>query len=260
MSTMRVLFSVVITLALIVMVLLIQYHSPTHPTPFPCIVKFPDNIYQNRMVLVVCPHPDDEYQGWAAIGNDEIPVFLLLTQGEKTSYCNDISIAECKRMRINSTTSFLRGMLAKSYGLLIMDMGDKNLTRLQIEPMLRSVVEKLRPTKIIVAAYYNQEPGCTIYRHRDHRALNDTMRATKWEIPVYLRVPSCVSSGKQILYVDEMVHARAWAAGGVGQTAYGWLRSGGWPAGESDKDKISLFTRRQDFLVIEPREPLVRSP
>lgn len=233
-------------------VLLLHYRGPTHDATMPCIIKFPDITKYKKIVLVVCPHPDDEYEGWAAIEYDETPIFLILTQGEKTIHCKKISKADCKIKRINSERYFLSKMMSRTYGLLIMDLGDKNLTTSNIRPAMVSVVDKLKPYKIIVAAYYNEKPGSTIYKHQDHKALYDTMKFNTWGVPVFIRIPSCVQSKKSILFVDEMVHSKTWGDGGIGQTAYGWLRGGKWPAGESDSDNISLFTRRQDFMVIAP--------
>lgn len=238
-----------------VAVLLHQHNKADSSPAVPCIVKYPERRTHEKIVLVICPHPDDEYEGWAAIGQDETPVFLILTQGEKTSYCKNLSILECKSKRIESLRTFLSSMMTKTYGLFFLDLGDKRLTRTQIEHSLIPLVEKLQPEKLIVAAYYNDGSACTFYNHQDHRVLYDTMKSAKWPVPVFLRIPSCLAVEKKILYVDEMEHSKAWGVRGIGQMTYGWLRQGSWPAGESDTDGISIFTRRQDFMVISPQTP-----
>ncbi len=241
---------------------------PNRHPDFPCIIKLPDRVNENsnvsrtiklpngvapkKIVLVLCPHPDDEYEGWAALADDETPVFMILTLGEKTRHCKKISALDCKTKRIDSVTYFLEKMMTRPYGLMIMDMGDLKLTRAGIRQAVRSAVKEYKPEKVIVAAYANEISGCTVYKHRDHEILYDTMSSGTWEVPVYLRVASCVQSPKKTMYVDEKVHRQAWGDGGFGQRAYGWLHGGNWPVGESDKDGISFFTRRQDFVVIEP--------
>ena len=184
---------------------------------YACIIKTPDVSRDKKKVVVVCPHPDDEYQGWAAIGSDETPVFVVLTLGEKSKICNKLYGSKCSAKRVEATTDFLSKMLDRPYGFIIMDNGDAKLTTGKLEKSLSPLLKKLNPDKRIVAAYYNEEAGCTPYKHSDHKALNDFMKSQEWNVPVYLRVGSCSAIKRVTLFIDEKVHTGTWGAGGFGQ-------------------------------------------
>ncbi len=93
---------------------------------------------KERIRYVLIPHPDDEFSAWSLIGNrpDLYPVFVLLTQGENTSFCDGRGLQadkgeriplpqpftgagtdNCRRQRLDAWHAFLDAMAAVDDGL-----------------------------------------------------------------------------------------------------------------------------------------------
>lgn len=91
----------------------------------------------NKMSYIAIPHPDDEMQAWSLIEEspDNYKVFILLTRGEQSGYCNGAGYAAgtgeiapspwpggkwsttCADARVNSLLAFLKGMGTTDSGL-----------------------------------------------------------------------------------------------------------------------------------------------
>ena len=88
---------------------------------------------KTQLQYVVLPHPDDEIEAWAMIANasDNYPVFLLMTQGESTGFCDGSGLQadlgervpqpqpftgrgspNCRAQRIDAWHAFLDAMAA----------------------------------------------------------------------------------------------------------------------------------------------------
>lgn len=61
---------------------------------------------------VAIPHPDDEWQTWALVENStsNYKVFVLMTRGEQTGYCQPRWTAECAGSRVQSFLDYLDRM------------------------------------------------------------------------------------------------------------------------------------------------------
>lgn len=61
------------------------------------------------MSYVVIPHPDDEWQAWSLIerSSGNYKVFMLMTQGDQTGYCQPRWTKECTDRRVSSFLGFL---------------------------------------------------------------------------------------------------------------------------------------------------------
>lgn len=90
-----------------------------------------------KVMYVVVPHPDDEFQAWPLIENtpDTHKVFLMLTRGEQPYYCDSPAYDDqygarppdpwpdgrwslsCEQARINSFFGFMKDMGAVDAGL-----------------------------------------------------------------------------------------------------------------------------------------------
>jgi hypothetical protein len=78
-----------------------------------------------QIQYVLIPHPDDEFSAWSLIQRaaDNYPVFILLTRGERTAYCDLHGLqaqlgerppqgATCPERRLDAWHTFLDGMAA----------------------------------------------------------------------------------------------------------------------------------------------------
>ena len=91
-----------------------------------------------KVMYVVVPHPDDEFQAWSLIENrpDTHKVFIMLTRGEQSAYCNSPKLKNnlqgakppsphptgrwtpsCEQARINSFLGFMEDMATVDNGL-----------------------------------------------------------------------------------------------------------------------------------------------
>lgn len=75
--------------------------APAQANPSPSNVSY-----------VVVPHPDDEWQTWSLVENSpaNYKVFIVLTKGEQTGYCNPKWTTVCADRRVSSLLGFLSQM------------------------------------------------------------------------------------------------------------------------------------------------------
>ena len=54
-----------------------------------------------KIRYIVIPHPDDEFEAWSMVANDTTHyiVFILLTRGEHSSYCDGSGISQLQADR-----------------------------------------------------------------------------------------------------------------------------------------------------------------
>lgn len=292
---------------------------------------------KRQITYIVIPHPDDEYEAWSLVENSSgnYPVFILLTQGEQSGYCNPDGVAAfepeygevveghpwsgrwtpgCSGERLAAFHRFMDGMAVRDRHLphsppfvgtffpggttidgsepsrhdwdgqngnpspyssravkvwrdakgarVVFDLGDGDLTTAEVVWALETVkankaawdLPALPEYAHIGASFYNASyPDCTVYTHRDHRAIHDALWAYKFGAShQWARTcasdPDVAATGGRVKEITRGTHEHAFAGSAtsrVGQHAihYGWLAN---PYFSSCEDGC-LFARVQAF-------------
>lgn len=192
----------------------------------------------------VVPHPDDEMSAWSLVQTARRPVFLLMTQGERSVFCADeggVGSEQCKRRRVASWRGFLRDALAadgrgtgRRPDHRIHDHGDGDLTADEVVAAIRDAVTTWGEPDVVVAAGYVGPD----YEHPDHIAVHDGVRRSG--LPAMgATSPDRGSSTYQVRGFDRLMRI----PDGIFQQHYRWLRPPYWAP--------DSFAERQNFWLEE---------
>jgi LmbE family N-acetylglucosaminyl deacetylase len=237
------------------------------PRPAPASSK-------QRIVYVVVPHPDDEFEAWALLEDrpHDYPVFVLCTHGERTGMAGGAghqpALGEwtpppqpwgepgSDRVRAQRLNSFTRVVLHGGDGALtpafvtaaVQRTRDLRTTHLPLQ----------REWAVVGAAYWSDTPGAAPYAHPDHRAVHEALWSTDQGVPgpQWCRTatadPDVAGTGGRTAWVSPQTYRAVMGIApdgqrtGLLQVYYGWLGPpSGWPYGETDAS--SLFSRQQSF-------------
>lgn len=206
-------------------------------------------------------HPDDEVSSWAAIDNSTFPVFILMTQGENSGFCDEYGgrgSGTCKAKRVNSFHSFLnnyysvkdkgrkngyRLYLGKDSARLIFDLGDGKLTTAKVTEAINKARQVdygvTKENYVAAGSYWNdgRDPHCDPkksdyvcghYDHSDHRAVSKAVTAYNYpnRLTVHGYYNSTVTAGIDMgkPLFNSMMHCTK----GTYNKAYSWLRPPCW--------------------------------
>lgn len=196
-----------------------------------------------RPAFFVVPHPDDEMSSWSLVQSTSRAVFLLMTQGENSVFCEDEGgrgSEQCKQRRVSSWLKFLGEAFGK--GLLdlglegdtpphrIYDHGDGSLTAEEVLGSIRDAVARWGTPELVVAAGYVGPD----YEHPDHVAVHEGVRRSG--------LPAMGATSADRGTVTYQVHDHERYMGipdGIFQRHYRWLRPPWWPP--------DSFAQRQTF-------------
>ncbi len=218
------------------------------------------NELRSSVSYFVIPHPDDELSGWSLIQESKFPVFILMTQGETSYFCNNYGgkgSQQCKDKRVSSWHIFLdnyysvgKKISKGNYSLyigsnsarLVFDAGDRDLSLNEVHDAI-SHARGLGLGSGLTEGYVISTGQH--YDHPDHKAVRAAVEANGYPKRLARNGPLDPTAHFYAVINDNGITD---CPGGTFNIAHGWLRPPCWQIENSDFMSNNAFVRVQPYV------------
>jgi hypothetical protein len=211
----------------------------------------------------IIPHPDDEVAAWSLVQRAKYPVFVLMTQGERSAYCNDRGgkgSQSCKQDRLRSWDGFLNTYYAKgravkgqnftayvdkSSARVVFDLGDGRLTE-------QAVTDAINQARRIGVKYGSEQYVVSAnirYGHSDHEAVFAAVQSQKGLGRLAVN-GSIDPTSNFTLPINGINGLMACPNGSVNQQ-YRWLNNGKCWSTSNDLNQVFRVAPRQSLVDLD---------